>query len=62
MYIYITADSWARCALDRRFLPQRVRTDSGRKEEETYDKSSTSSTLDSLSNPDLEASQNWLPS
>ena len=55
-HTHTAADSWARWALEWRFLPQRVRTDSGRNGDETYDRSSTSFTVDDRSKPERDAS------
>ena len=55
-HTHTAADSWARWALEWRFLPQRVRTDSGRNGDDTYDRSSTSLTVEDRSKPERDAS------
>ena len=55
-HTHTAADSWARWALEWRFLPQRVRTDSGKNGDDTYDRSSTSLTVEDRSKPERDAS------
>ena len=55
-HAHTAADSWARWALEWRFLPQRVRTDSGKNGDDTYDRSSTSLTVEDRSKPERDAS------